>query len=332
MLKRISLRTLTRFVVGYMLLAFFWWAVHLWRENDLLFSKEQDLLECRFSKNDTRGVNLTELHQTIEYQQIERRWHSRRRMVLAEGVFFAGCLIFGLWIVNRSANRELSLAKQRRNFLLSITHELKSPLAALQLTMETFSRRELQREQVEKLAANGLRDAARLHNLVEDMLLAARLEANWQPLPEPLDLATLVREAITSLKIRFPYANIKPAIPENFAPVSADRSGLISIIQNLLENAVKYSPQGALVELEASRNTNGRLCLQVRDQGSGIPDAEKPLIFEKFYRLGNEETRRATGTGLGLYIVQQVVKAHGGHIQVTDNQPVGTIISIEMTA
>ncbi len=330
MLKKISLRTLSRFVVGYMLLAFFWWAVHLWRQNDLLFNKEQELLECKFSKNDTRGVNLTQLYQTAEYQKIARRWESRRRMILGEGIFFTCCLVFGLWMVNHSANRELALARQRRNFLLSITHELKSPLAALRLIMETFNRRELPREQVEKLSANGLKDAARLQNLVEDMLLASRLEAHWEPLQEPIDLAALVRDSIGSLKIRFPNANIHVDIPENFAPVSADRSGLISVVQNLLENAVKYSPEGSIVTFKAERQGNGRLQIKIADQGSGIPDAEKKAVFDKFYRLGNEETRRTTGTGLGLYIVQQVVIAHGGTIQITDNQPKGTVVTLEI--
>ena len=330
MFKNLSLQALSRFVVGYMLLAFFWWAVHLWRQNDLLLEKQTELLECRFTKNDARGVNLTELHQTTEFQTIVRKWNARRRMILGEGIFFTACLVMGLWIVNRSANRELALARQRRNFLLSITHELKSPLAALKLTMETFSRRELPREQVEKLASNGLRETSRLSSLVEDMLLAARLESNWQPLIEPLDLAALVKEVVTNLKIRFSHANITVHIPDNFAPVSADRSGLLSVVQNLLENALKYSPEGSPVEFSAERSTSNRLLIKVKDQGVGVPDAEKAAIFEKFYRLGNEETRSTKGTGLGLYIVQQVVKAHGGHIQVQDNQPRGTIMTVEM--
>lgn len=326
----LSPRFWSRLLIGYTLLASLWWGVHLWRQNNQLFVAERALLECKFSKNGARGLNLTALEQSAEYRDIENRWLSCRRMVLSEGLILTTCLVVGLWLVNRSVNREIALAQQRRNFLLSITHELKSPLAALRLTMETFGRRELPREQVEKLASNGLRDAARLHQLVEDMLLAARLEHNWRPLSEPLDLAALVRDVLANLKIRFPQANVSVQIPDNFAPVSADRSGLISVIQNLLENAVKYSPAGAPVILAAERNAAGRLRLRIADQGRGIPDTEKKAVFEKFYRLGNEETRQTTGTGLGLYIVQQVVKAHGGAIQITDNQPQGTVFTLEM--
>ncbi len=323
---------MSHLLVGYMLLAFSWWAVHLWVQNDLLLQKQIELLECQFSRNDTRGVNLSALEETAEYKKIVHKWERRRVMIFTEGLFFTGCLVLGLWIVNRSANRELALARQRRNFLLSITHELKSPLAALRLTMETFSRRELTREQVEKLTANGLRETSRLSTLVEDMLLAARLESNWQPLAEPIDLSLLVKDIISNLKIRFPEANIQVQIQANLAPVSADRSGLISVIQNLLENALKYSPKGAAVVFSAERTAVNRLSIRVLDQGSGVPDTEKQTIFEKFYRLGNEETRKTTGTGLGLYIVQQVVKAHNGTIQVLDNQPNGTIMAIDMQA
>lgn len=326
----LSPRWWSRLLIGYTLLASLWWGVHLWQQNDQLFAVERALLECRFSKNGTRGVNLTALEQTAEYKAIENRRLSCRRMVLSEGIILTVCLVVGLWLVNRSVNREIALARQRRNFLLSITHELKSPLSALRLTMETFGRRELAREQVEKLAANGLRDASRLHQLVEDMLLAARLEHNWRPLSEPLDLAAIVRDVVANLKIRFPQAVVSVQIPDHFAPVSADRSGLISVVQNLLENAVKYSPAGEPVELTAERNAAGRLRLRVADQGRGIPDSEKKAVFDKFYRLGNEETRQTTGTGLGLYIVQQVVKAHGGAITVQDNQPRGTVFTLEM--
>jgi signal transduction histidine kinase len=211
----------------------------------------------------------------------------------------------------------------------SITHELKSPLASIRLVLETQCRRDLPREQVEKLCQHGLRDAARLQSLVEDLLLAARLEDNWNPLPEPVDLHTLARDSVRGLQVRFPQANIRIDLPEDFPPVQADKMGLTAVVHNLLENAVKYSPEGAPVALTAER-VDGRFLLRVADQGYGIPDDEKKAVFEKFYRLGNEETRQATGTGLGLYIVSQVVKAHRGKIDVANNHPRGTVFTIEI--
>lgn len=319
---------MSHFVIGYMVLAFGWWTYSLWRQNDQLYQLEKQVLELQFSRRN-QGLNISQLQETAEYKKIERNWHKGHRMVMAEGLFFTACLIFGLWVINRSANREVTLARQRRNFLLSITHELKSPIASLRLVLETLGKRELSREQLEKLCRGGLKDAARLQQLVEDLLLAARLEDNWRPLPEPVDLPALARDISAGLRVRFPAAHFEFDFPADLPPVVADKSGLTAIVQNLLENAVKYSPEGALVRLAASQK-EGRFRLEVSDQGKGIPDTEKQAVFEKFYRLGNEETRHTTGTGLGLYIVNQVVKAHGGSIRVTDNRPQGTVFSIEM--
>ncbi|MBK7939330.1 MAG: GHKL domain-containing protein [Lewinellaceae bacterium] len=319
---------MSHFVIGYMILAFGWWSYHLWHQSDLLFDTEKQLLEMRFTRKN-QGLNLTEMYQTAEYRKIERNWQKSRRMVIAEGLFFTLCLVFGLWVINRSANREVTLARQRRNFLLSITHELKSPIASLRLVLETIYKHHLSREQLEKLCSGGLKDAARLQSLVEDLLLAARLEDNWRPLPEPVDLPALTRDAVSRLQLRFPDAKIHLSFSENFPPVQADKSGLTAIVQNLLENAIKYSPEGAVIEVSAQRQ-NGKLQFRVADPGKGIPDSEKQAVFEKFYRLGNEETRRTTGTGLGLYIVSQVVKAHGGTISITDNRPQGTVFTVEI--
>jgi len=320
---------LSRILIGYMVLAFSWWAFHLWQQNERLFEAEKQLLEVHFAHNN-RGLNLSQMQETAEYQRIVREWQKRRRMVVSEGLFFVLCLAYGLYSINRSANREVKLARQRRNFLLSITHELKSPIAALRLVLETIGKRDLQREQLNTLTANGLKDAARLQQLVEDLLLAARLDDNWQPLPEPLDLAALAQDCAARLRVRFPKADIRVEVTEGLPPVQADRSGLTSIIQNLLENAIKYSPEGSPVSLSAEQSAGGKYRIQVADQGQGIPDTEKRAVFEKFYRLGNEETRRTTGTGLGLYIVEQVLRAHGGSVQVLDNQPRGTVFVVEI--
>ncbi len=327
MLKfKFPLRWISRIVIGYMLVAFGWWALHLWKESRRLFETEKALLESKYAE---RGVNLTRLYQTVEYQKIEQRWQSQQRMILAEGVFFSLCLVFGLWMINRAANQEVALVRQHRNFLLSITHELKSPLASIRLILETLCKRDLQRPQTETLCLNGLRDTARLQTLVEDLLLAARLEDQWHPLPEPVDFNHIVQECVASLQTRFPKAAIRVSIPNQLGPVVADKSGLQAVVQNLLENAVKYAPEGSQVDVSVEKN-NGKFRLRIADQGIGIPNDQKEAIFQKFYRIGNEDLRQSTGTGLGLYIVKQVVQAHGGTIQVTDNRPKGTIFTVEI--
>jgi signal transduction histidine kinase len=311
-----------------MVLAFGWWSWHLWSQNDRLFEVEKTALEERFSHSG-QGVNLTRMFETTEYQHAEKAWRKSRRMIVSEGLFFVACLIFGLWIVHRSANREVKLARQRRNFLLSITHELKSPIAALRLELETLRKHNLPPEHREQLLSNGLKDVSRLQNLVEDLLLAARLEDNWRPLPEPIDLPEMVRDVVARLLVRFPKADIRLHFSDDFPIIQADKPGLSSVVQNLLENALKYSPAGAPVECTVDKH-HDKVRIRIADQGFGIPDAEKDAVFEKFYRLGSEETRQSTGTGLGLYIVQQIVKAHGGTIAISDNAPKGTVFLIEI--
>lgn len=327
-LPKLSITLFSRLVIIYMLLAFSWWAYHLWEQNDRLFEAHKAILELRFyGKNN--GVNTTQLEGTSEYRHDLGLWQSGRRMIVAEGLFFTICLIFGLYMMRRSANREVSLARERRNFLLSITHELKSPIAAMRLALDTLLKRKLNEEQHKQLVSNGLKDADRLQQLVEDLLLAARLEDKWQPVREPLDLAALAADCAEMLKARFPAANIQVQSAETLPAVIADKPGMTAVLKNLMENAVKYSTEGSPVFVSLDM-LEGKHRIQITDQGRGIPDGEKRKVFEKFYRVGNEETRSSTGTGLGLYIVNQVVKAHHGAISLRDNQPQGSVFTISV--
>jgi len=304
-----------------MILAFGWWSFHLWQQNDRLLEREKMIVALQHPQV---GIETTQ-----EYNIALKAWGSGRRMVIAEGLFFIACLIWGLRVIRSSAAREVSLARQRRNFMLSITHELKSPIASLRLVLETMIKRNLSPEQRTPLLNNGLKDADRLQNLVESLLLAARLEDNWRPMHEPVRFDLIAKETVEGLQVRFPESDIRIHIPEGLPAVQADKMGLTAIVQNLLENALKYSSENAPVELSAEQVGN-KFRFRVADQGQGIPDAEKKAVFDKFYRMGNEETRDTTGTGLGLYIVNQVLKAHGGSIQITDNLPHGTVFTIEI--
>jgi signal transduction histidine kinase len=320
-ISKISTQRVSHIVVAYMIFAFGWWAYLLWTRNDAFRALQIQYL-----------AQIEAFHAEkpqFDALDIEKMHAKNRRIIIAEGLFFTGCLFLGLWFINRSTKRQVSLARQRRNFMLSITHELKSPIASLRLVMETLLKRDLNRAQTDQISTGGLRDAARLQTLVEDLLLAARLEDKWQPLPEPVRLREVAKEVSSALSLRFPQANIALDIASDLAPFAFDKQGIISVVQNLLENALKYSPEGSPVRLCAVRKGT-ILSIQVEDQGQGIAEAEKKAIFAKFYRIGNEDTRKSTGTGLGLYIVKQVVKAHNGKITVLNNKPRGSIFRIEL--
>lgn len=318
-----SLSRLSYFVIGYMLLAFMWWAFHLWEQNERLYFQQLVLLEYKYP--DSTGNVLRD----ADYNKICKARESGKRMIVAEGVFFTVCLVFGLWIIRRSADKEVSLARQRRNFLLSITHELKSPIASLRLVIETMTRRTLRDDQRETLLKNGLRDADRLQGLVEELLLAARLEDKWQPHLEEVNLKTLVDDCCDAMRARYPGAEIVVSASGEWPIIRADYTGISAVVRNLIENALKYAPGHAPVRVTVSK-INGKCRIVVADQGPGIPDSEKKRVFEKFYRIGNEDTRKTTGTGLGLFIVNQIVKGHGGSIELHDNTPSGALFTINL--
>jgi two-component system, OmpR family, phosphate regulon sensor histidine kinase PhoR len=308
----------------YLMAAFAWWAILLWRSNEEKLRLETQLLA------QNAHVTVEQYRATPEYAAMFKKHKRYAYMIMGEGLFFIACLVIGLRTIRRTSQREMDLARQRRNFLLSITHELKSPIAAMKLVLETIWKRELNREQTQQLTSGGLKDATRLQNLVQDMLLAARLEDSWHPHYTPMNLHALVEECTETLLLRFPMCQIVNKVEQDLPAIDADKQGFTAVVMNLMENAIKYSPKGTPVEIAAFTQKNGKMRITVADQGKGIPKSEHKSVFDKFYRLGNEETRQATGTGLGLYIVKQVLEAHKGSVQILPNQPQGTIFAIDI--
>lgn len=327
-LNNIKLRLLSYGVIAYMMLGFAWWSVLLFTKNRDAFYAKRDLLRIGMI---AEGLIQTdeEFYRSQRFEDLEKHYLRQEWMILGEASVFVFSLAVGIWLINRGYNREVNGAKQRRNFLLSITHELKSPIASIKLVLETLHKRTLQRDQQEKLTKTGLYETDRLHMLVEDLLLSAKLETAYQPYLEPINLSALLQDLIHKLQSKYATAifHYKEAVESS--TITADKSGLTSVALNLLENAVKYSPESPQIDV-CLQQQNGMIRFDVADQGIGVSDKEKEQIFEKFYRVGNEDTRQTKGTGLGLYIVEQVVKAHHGTISVLDNKPRGTIFRIEL--
>ena len=252
----------------------------------------------------------------------------RMPMILGEGTVFLIILLVGIYFFQRTIKKESEVHQQQQNFLLSVTHELKSPLAAIKLVLQTLVKRDLTKDKRDQLIGNSIEDVGRLDDLVENMLLATRIENNSYSYPKELfDFSELVksifdRAIITSENTR----NFQQQIEDNIT-IMGDRFALGSLINNILENAVKYSPVGAAVQVQLYQQSN-RIFFIVADQGVGIADSERQKIFQKFYRSGNELTRQNKGTGLGLFIVAQVAKNHQAKVLVSNNQPKGTIFEI----
>lgn len=250
-------------------------------------------------------------------------------MVMGEGAVFLFLLGVGAYFIHNSIKREDKLKEQQQNFLMSVTHELKSPLAAIKLSIETIIKRDLDKEQQAKLLRNSLKDIERLDDLVENMLLATKIESRTYSFPkEVFDFSELVSRITDRLQVhscgyeQIIKTNIKEGIK-----IEGDKFALSSVVTNLVENAVKYSGPCAEVAVKLCQN-DGKPFLTVSDKGPGIPDGEKMLIFDKFYRVGDENVRKSKGTGLGLFIVKEVLQNHDADISVKDNTPQGAIFEV----
>lgn len=326
-MQNTRLRILSYIVIAYMLLAFTWWSVLLWKTLEDAFRAKSDSMALRMEE---AGEIQTpyDYYESVPYLQLERQYKRQQWMVAGEGLFFVISLVVGVWLINRGYHKEVHAVRQRRNFLLSITHELKSPIASIRLILETLRKRtQLAPEQRSKLLHNGLRETERLNTLVNDLLLSAKLETSYQPQIDRLDLDELLTDLIQKMRDRYPRASFNYSCEPASITIEGDKMGLTSMMLNLLENAVKYSSEKAEVALCAIQEDD-QVVIEVADQGIGIPEEEKAHIFEKFYRVGSEDTRTTKGTGLGLFIVKEIVKAHHGKISVLDNRPQGAIFRI----
>lgn len=327
-----NLRLLTYFVMGYMSLAFVWWSVLLWTKNQDAYRAKIELQQIGMA---AEGVIKTpmDFYASERYQELKNAYHRQERMILGETIFLSLSLLAGLYVIYLGYRREVKASQQQRNFLLSITHELKSPIAGIRLALETIAKRgdQLTVAKREELSNRGVREADRLNKLVEDLLLSARLENAYQFHQEPLDLTELTERIVKRTQQQQPEANIALNIQAEVPSVQGDRQALSSVVTNLLENALKYSGEAPQVSVELYA-AGDQVVLEVKDQGIGISGADKKRIFEKFYRVGSEDTRRTKGTGLGLFIVRELVRAHQGSIKVSDNKPSGTIFTVSIPA
>lgn len=326
MTSQSRLRALTLLIIGYMLLAFAWWSVLLFLKNRDAFHAKAEL-EAIGMVAERRVASREEYERTAEYASLHAAYRRQEIMILGEAIVFVITLVVGIYLVNRSYHKEVESARQQRNFLLSITHELKSPLASIRLVLETFAKRTLEPAMRARLNASALNETTRLTALVEDLLLSARLDTQYSPNLEPIDLREVAREWTERLRIKYPDVEFGLRIEGDEFNVLADAYGINSVLSNLLENAVKYLGDGHEVLLYVCERGED-VTIEVRDDGVGISNEEKKRVFEKFYRVGNEDTRSTKGTGLGLYIVDQVVRAHKGSLTVKDNLPRGTIFQI----
>lgn len=306
-------------LLTYMVAALFWWFIALENQN-----KEITAIKLSQLKKDDPGWYRAGV-------AIEESRKRKTAQYIGEGITFLALILVGAVFVFRATRRQIRMAQQQQNFMMAITHELKTPIAVAQLNLETLQKRKLDEEKRQKLISNTLQEANRLNSLCNNILFASQLDAGgYHAAKEELNFSDLVEGCTDDFRSRFPQRQIVEKVSESLY-LAGERLLLQMLVNNLLDNAVKYSPREAPVTVSLTEE-NGFVRLVVSDEGFGVPDDEKKKIFDKFYRSGDENTRSAKGTGLGLYLCRKIAESHNGYISVTDNSPAGSSFAVTLPA
>jgi two-component system sensor histidine kinase CiaH len=303
------------FLLLYILAALVWWFISLENQN---MEMTQLRLQLESPDNPHYGTLVKEAN------NLQRRKHAQ---YIGEGAIFMLIIVVGAVFVYRATRRQWKLSQQQQNFMMAVTHELKTPIAITKLNLETLSKHRLDPQLQEKIIQKTLHETDRLNDLCNNILLASKLEGgNYTFYKEPLMLNEIAMQSVQQFNGRFPEREIN-LVADHMIELKGDPLLIKMMINNLVENALKYSPRDKPVTVVVEETVDA-LQLSVIDCGAGIPDAEKQLIFDKFYRMGNEDTRSSKGTGLGLYLCKKIASDHSGVLTVSDNKPAGSIFKV----
>ncbi|MBS1615734.1 MAG: two-component sensor histidine kinase [Bacteroidetes bacterium] len=304
----------------YAIAALLFWGLSLQKQSRTIYEIERADLQHQ----------IDSFRHPVLYQQrlaeLNDRLSKRHGQYIGEGSTLLAILLFGAAVVYTSLQRRVRLQRLQTNFMLAVTHELKSPIAGVKLSIQTLQRHKLSEEQRAQLLSRCIQEADRLSELCNNMLVTSQIEGRqYKSANEPISMEELAQDSAHTYSARYPsriHTDLKAS-----CFVQGDLLLLHMALNNLLENAIKYTPDNSKVTLRSFQQQSWAV-LQVADVGSGIADQEKKKIFNKFYRVGDEDTRCTKGTGLGLYLTKRIVRQHKGKITVKDNVPSGTVFSI----
>jgi len=264
-------------------------------------------------------------------QAIPEIVNASTRPQMALMIVLAVAMALGVFLVAGAAAREVRVAELKSNFVASVSHDLKTPLALIQLFAETLELgrvRTPQRAQEYYRIING--EAKKLTRLIENILDFSRMEAGLRPYRmEPADLGDLVTRVLARMETQFSQGNfvVTTQIASSLPRVLADEGATEQAIENLLANAIKYSGDAKRIEVQA-RRAGAHLEVSVSDHGIGISRREQARIFRKFYRVQRDLGGGPQGTGLGLAIVDHTMRGHGGYVRVSSEPQQGSTFTL----
>lgn len=294
MKRRKTLKILAFVVTGYMLVALIWWAILLQKQN-----KELDAL-----------------YQMTNIESPAYDYDRKRQMILGEATVFGIALVLGMWLIYRSYSAQVRTEKNKANFLLSVTHELRSPLTGISLNLETLKKT----SQLSQIAGQSLsyaqEETQRLKVLVENLLSSKEkltgVNADLVKL-ESVNMVDLITQVNTN---HYPTARVIVNVGPGNPIINTEKESIITIYRNLLDNAIKYSPEHAEIFVDLT-NTDSQLNIAVKDAATQIPQSEFDSIFNAFHRLEDENIRTSKGIGLGLHLARQAADRLSASISVS---------------
>jgi anti-sigma regulatory factor (Ser/Thr protein kinase) len=287
---------------------------------------------------DPRGESLGPYYRSVEVTYNESDIESYTRHFNAQPTLYwlvllliLGMTFFAAYLFWRDVRRQINVARMRSQFVSSVSHELKTPLTAIQLFAETLQLNRLMDKETESEYLDTIiNESRRLARLLNNVLDFARIEKGKRIYKkERVSLYEIIQSAARVVEYAFSQRGFRLHIDlgKGVPDVEADRDAIEQALINLLHNAMKYSAKSRDIDLLLTRE-NGHAVIQVVDRGIGIEPAEQTLIFKRFYRVLTDENKNIVGTGLGLFLVDHIVKAHGGRVEVESTMGEGSVFSV----
>jgi two-component system phosphate regulon sensor histidine kinase PhoR len=270
------------------------------------------------------AVVVKEEFETAAFVTVKKRI----RMFIAEGLFFVTLVILAVFLLYSTLRKEWLYTHQTHNFMLSVTHELKSPLASIRLYIETLLKHDPEKEKREAFLIRALSDTDRLQDLVENILNASRLESDELNLTfTEVNVSELLESMIKNSRYLHHSRIDCDASLSADAWVLGDERHLHSLFNNLVDNALKYSKDQVKI---AMSDDSENWYFTFEDNGIGIPQEFQALIFERFFRVDDELTRKSTGVGLGLFIVKKIAQLHHGDVSLISEVGKGSVFTVKL--
>ncbi len=297
MIQRSFRQRLLHILFVYVILQLFWWGVQLYRSYKILYPDQNQAF-------------------------------NKLSMIIGEGAVFSILLFLGFRWINKSIKREMESATVEKTFLLSVTHELKTPIASIRLMLDTLTRHKTEEEKQKQILAQAQGELTRLQKQIENILLTSRTSTGrFENHDQLIPLAEFVDTELKKIRKWYPdhlfEIQIDPA-----CKLQIDPELLGSVFFNLIDNACKYSPSPSTITVIVKR-IEGSIIIHILDEGKGVSEEESQLMTQKFYRNA-QVADQISGSGLGLYLVNNIVRFYRGSISFSNRQTGGTCAEVNL--